>query len=350
MRGRALRNQFLTKLFRNRMRVILSLLFCFLVSFQVSAQGLEYAVANDDPLQARIWHRALNWIYEDNNRTMPEKQRFTVPKVSDINLKKFETDLKNASAKNQDGYNFYPKLFLPVAQRLYKSSSELVNSEMLIKEIVKEAGVKPGRDTVKLKEALITFVSKTEPKPEEVASAQTQTVQEPVNTQVAPPVVDTAAAKETNKSVPFDFDTPMVLSLLALALAAWALLRTFGRKPEAAIAASRNYSTSTGAEINAPANSKNLNAIHKDLKTLRDEIIRLKKENERLLNKMAGEIEEVRNSVSANQMQALNSYQNQPQNATQFQEPTYQQPAPQNQLQDLSQPAGYAQPTFEIED
>src|SRR6478609_6916749 len=289
MRVRALRNQFLTKLFRNRMRIFLSLLFCLILSFPGKAQELNYDVADDNEQHAQIWHRALTWIYSDNNKNLPAPHQKQLPVVSESNLKKFETDLKNASVKGKDGYNFYQLLYLPVASSLYKRPNELVDASLLIKKIVKEAGEKPGRDTIKLKASLTTFVTQIKPKPEKIVkpeSLATAQVAPPVNTKTVLPDTTQTALKETNKSFPLEFNMGTFLSLLALALAAWALLRTFGRKPEAAVAVSRNYSTSTGAEVNAPANSKNLNAIHKDLKTLRDEIIRLKKENERLLNKM----------------------------------------------------------------
>lgn len=335
------------------MRIFLSLVFCLILSFPGTAQELNYDVADDNEQHAQIWHRALTWIYSDNNKTLPAPQQKQLPVVSESSLKKFETDLKNASVKGKDGYNFYQLLYLPVASSLYKRPNELVDATLLIKKIVKEAGSKPGRDTVKLKASLTTFVTKTQPKPEVVAKTEslaTAEVAPPVNTKTALPDTTQPATQETKKSVPFEFNTAMVLSLIALALAAWALLRTFGRKPEVVAAASRNFSNSAGAEVGGSANSKNLNAIHKDLKTLRDEIIRLKKENERLLNQMAGEIQEVRNSVSASQVQTQNSYQNQAQQPTQFQETNQYQAPPQNQIQDLSQPAGYAQNTFDIED
>lgn len=353
MRGRELRNQFLTKFFRNRMRIFLSLLFCLILIVPGKAQELNYEVASDNEQHAQIWHRALTWIYSDNNRTVAQNQQQKMPAVSSANLKKFETGLKNASVTGKDSYNFYQLLFLPVARELYKRPNELIDAPLLIKRIVKEAGAKAGRDTVKLKAALTTFVTKTEPKPEEITkpeSLATAQVAPPVNTQTSTPETTQVATQETKKSVLFDFNTPMVLSLIALALAAWALLRTFGQKPQAAVSAPRNYSTSSGAEVGSSVNSKNLNAVHKDLKTLRDEIIRLKKENERLLNQMAREIQEVRNAVSANLMQTQNSYQNHTPQPTQFQESTQSQAPAQTPIQDLSQPAGYAQNTFDIED
>ena len=340
------------------MRNVLSLLFCLMLSIPVWAQELNYDVASDNEQHAQVWYQALTWIYHDNNRTQPANQQVQMPTVSSANLKKFETDLKNASAKKQDGYNFYQKLFLPVAQELYKRPNELIDASTLIRRIVKEAAAKPGRDTVKLKAALTTFVSNTQPKPDEVAkpeSIATAEVAPPVNTQTALPKNDTFDAKETNST--FLPERIMdIISVLALAIGGLALWRTMNRKPAAASvpATNRNFSTSNGAEVGSSANSKNLNAIHKDIKTLRDEIVKLKRENERLLNTMAGEIQEVRNSVAAQQGNQHNYQSTNTQPSGQYQEPMqssnqYQQPE-QNQLQDLTQPAGYAQNTFDIED
>src|SRR5690606_28163063 len=124
------------------------LIFLFLLTTAAAT-----AQENTAQTQEKIWHRALVWIYEDNNKTLGKNEQKPTPQVSNESLEALEKDLATASKNQQDAYNFYSRLYQPVQQKLSKSKP--VSDEALINAIVAEAG-KPGRDPEQLRFALET--------------------------------------------------------------------------------------------------------------------------------------------------------------------------------------------------
>ncbi|MFC5271999.1 hypothetical protein [Adhaeribacter terreus] len=250
------------------MRNLFLLLFIFLLSSAAAA-----AQENTAPTQAKIWHRALVWIYEDNNKTLGKNEQKPVPQVSNESLANFEKDLAAASKANKDGYNFYKLVYQPVQEKLAKSKP--VSDEALMNAIVAETSKKPGRNVKHLRFALETAtkseaVSETPEEYRETTAMQPEPEPENVTAPTVP--------SNTEKPVKDENKLPMYLSILALLLAAFALWRASQKNTSrAAVVRSENDMLVAGKSA---SESPNVKALKRQIQTMRNEYHQLKSENE----------------------------------------------------------------------
>ena len=248
------------------MRNLLLIFFTFLQTTAATAQ--QNTAAN----QAKIWHKALTWIYEDNNKTQGKTDQKPVPQASAKSLEQFEKDLAAASKKQQDAYNFYSRLYQPVQQKLAKTKP--VTNEVLINAIVAEAG-KPGRDADQFRLALETAANPgtTTATPEE--NPETTSIQpEPEPENLTAPTV----ASEIEKPVQDENKLPMYLSILALLLAAFALWRASQKNSRSA--APTQPENAMPASVKNTSENSNVKALKREIQTLKNELHQLKTENE----------------------------------------------------------------------
>ncbi|MBK0404657.1 hypothetical protein I5M27_16810 [Adhaeribacter sp. BT258] len=272
------------------------LIFLFLLYFstgQVSAQE------NPPQNQARIWQKALQWIYEDNNKTVGKNAQKPVPTVSGERVAQFEKDLAAASKTRQDEYNFYTRLYQPVQEKLRKNQP--VSDKVLIAAIVAEAAKKSDRKTEDLRFALETIT------PRNTETAQPE-VPEEVPESILPPEENPATQGPENAPVPetssneiktvkAESNMPLILSIAALLLAAFAFMRSSRKSSPSSVASGRtseSFATSTGVPVQG---NQNLQALKKEIESLKKAYNHLKRENENWRAEMQDAIQELQKTA-----------------------------------------------------
>jgi hypothetical protein len=266
--------------------------------------GLVSAQQNSAQTQAKIWHKALQWIYEDNNKTVGKNDQKPVPKVSSESVEQFEKDLAAASKTKQDGYNFYTLMYQPVQEKLRKKQP--VSDEVLIAAIEAEAAKKSNRKTENLRFAL----ERTAPRTTETTQPEVP-VEAPENT--LPPEENPAMQEPENVPVPSASASEVktvkeepnmlfnVISIAALLLAALAFYRS-SRKSSRAVAPSRTsegYANAAGKPVQSNAGNQNVNALKKEIESLKKAYNNLKRENENWRAEMQNAIQDLQKTAYA---------------------------------------------------
>ena len=275
----------------------------FLFIFCFSA-GLVSAQQNTPANQAKIWYQSLQWIYEDNNKTLPKNDQKPVPKVSSESVEQFEKDLAAASKTKQDGYNFYTLMYQPVQEKLRKSRPD--SDEVLIGAIVAEAAKKSNRKTEDLRFALETTAHRnTETaRPEVPVEAPENTLlpeenpatQEPENVPV--PSAPASELKTVKEEPNMLFN---VISIAALLLAALAFYRS-SRKSSRGVAPARTsegYANAVGKPVQSNAGNQHVNALKKEVENLKKAYNNLKRENENWRAEMQNAIQDLQRTAYA---------------------------------------------------
>ncbi|KAA9338997.1 hypothetical protein [Adhaeribacter soli] len=276
---------------------ILLYIFCF-------SSATATAQQNTSANQVKIWYQALQWIYEDNNKTLPKDNQKPVPKVSQESVEQFEKNLAAASKARQDEYNFYTRMYQPVQEKLRKNQP--VSDEMLIEAIMAEAAKKPDRKVENLRLELEKAASKNlatvppddqpENPEENLTTAANAATQEPENVPV--PSAPASEVKTVKEEPNMLFN---VISIAALLLATLAFYRS-SRKSSRAMPPARTsegYANAVGKPVQSNTGNQHVNALKKEIESLKKAYNNLKRENENWRAEMHNAIQDLKKKAYA---------------------------------------------------